>query len=65
MGAWRDAEISYLHANRTACDLCGHPIARRYWEAEVDGVKHVFCSPEHERMYVSYWLPRHGTAATR
>ena len=50
----------YLKANRDACDLCGHPIAVRYWGAEVDGVPKMFCSPEHERLYHDYWLPRYG-----
>jgi hypothetical protein len=65
MGEWRAVEISYLHANRTACALCGHPIARRYWEANVNGAELVFCSPEHEQLYRSYWLPRHGEAVAR
>ena len=53
-------EISYLKANRDCCDLCGHPIATRYWGAHVDGESRKFCSPEHERLYHDYWLPRHG-----
>jgi hypothetical protein len=68
MGEWKRNEISYLEANRAACELCGHPIARRYWAAEiraaeVDGVEHMFCSPEHERLYHSYWLPLYGPKA--
>ncbi len=60
MGEWARGEISYLKANRAACALCGRPIAIRYWAAEVGGVEHTFCSPEHERLYRDYWLPRHG-----
>ena len=60
MGEWREMEISYLKANRAACDLCGHPIARRYWSAEIAGEPRVFCSPEHEQKYLTYWLPRYG-----
>ena len=63
MGEWRHAELSYLRANRTFCDLCGQPIAGRYWAAEVAGEPKVFCSPEHERRYLTYWLPRHGADA--
>ena len=65
MGEWKPAEISYLKANRAACDLCGHPIAIRYWGAEVDGVELTFCSPEHERLYHDYWLPRYGREGGR
>jgi hypothetical protein len=63
MGEWKRAEISYLKANRGVCELCGHPIARRYWGCEVEGVERTFCSPDHERLYVSYWIPRYGKAA--
>jgi hypothetical protein len=60
VGEWKQAEISYLKANRNACDLCGHPIAIRYWGAEVDGESKMFCSPDHEQLYHDYWLPRYG-----
>ena len=59
---WEQNEISYLKANRDCCRLCGHPIAIRYWGADVDGVALKFCSPEHERLYHDYWRPRHGAA---
>lgn len=60
MGEWRDGEISYLQANRAACELCGQPIARRRWTAVVEGRERIFCSPAHERLYHDYWLPRYG-----
>ena len=37
LGEWMENEISYLKPNRDACDLCGHPIAIRYWGADVHG----------------------------
>ena len=63
VGEWKAGEISYLKANRAACALCGHPIAIRYWGAEVNGVEQTFCSPDHERLYHDYWLPRYGAKA--
>ena len=60
MGSWRTEEIGYLKASRTYCDLCGQPIPGRYWIAEVEGHERVFCGPEHEHKFVSYWLPRYG-----
>jgi hypothetical protein len=63
MGEWAENEISYLKANRDACELCGHPIAVRYWAAEARGEAKMFCSPDHERLYHTYWLPRYGTKA--
>lgn len=62
MGEWRKAEISYLKANRTHCELCGQPLPGRFWAAEVEERRRIFCSPEHEEKFVSYWLPRHGRA---
>jgi hypothetical protein len=50
MGEWRHAETGYLKANRTYCDLCGQLIPGRYWVAE------------DEEKYVTYWIPRHGSA---
>ena len=60
MGEWKANEISYIKANREACTFCGHPIATRYWSASVDGRPQAFCSPEHERLYYDYWVPRYG-----
>jgi hypothetical protein len=64
VGEWQINEISYLKANREACDLCGRPIATRYWGAEANGEAKMFCSPDHERLYHEYWLPRYGTKET-
>lgn len=63
MGEWRETEISYLKANRSACAACGHPIARRYWGVEIGGAEKMFCSSDHERLYHEYWLPRYGRMA--
>ena len=62
MGDWRTAETGYLKANRTYCELCGQLIPGRYWVADVGDAEHAFCSPDHEEKYISYWLPRHGSA---
>jgi hypothetical protein len=56
VGEWRTVEISYLKPNRTFCELCGQLLAGRFWS--VDGK--VFCGPDHERKYETYWLPRYG-----
>ena len=64
MGEWKHTEISYLKANRAACALCGHPIARRYWACEVEGVERMFCSHDHELLYRTYWIPCYGKADT-
>jgi hypothetical protein len=63
VGEWRKAEIGYLKASRTYCDLCGQLIPGRYWVADVDGRERVFCGPAHEEKYRTYWLPRYGSGA--
>lgn len=60
MGDWRHVDISYLRANRTHCSLCGQLLGGRAWYAEVEGTERVFCSPDHEQRYLTYWLPRYG-----
>lgn len=62
MGTWQTYPISYLRPNRLHCAFCGQPIPVRLWKAEVDGRAYGFCSPDHERRFQNYWLPRHGKA---
>lgn len=62
MGEWKRVELSYLKANRTACELCGQPLPGRYWQADVEGKVRIFCGPAHEEKYLTYWLPRYGQA---
>jgi hypothetical protein len=64
VGEWATNEIGYLRANRLHCDLCGQPLAGKYWTAAVDGVaEKAFCDPAHEQKYLDYWLPRYGGRA--
>lgn len=63
VGEWRTVEIGYLKASRTYCELCGQLVPGSLWVAEVDGAERAFCSPEHERLYEAYWLPRYGRGA--
>jgi hypothetical protein len=61
MGEWSTTAISYVQANRVHCDLCGQPIAGRYWTVAIEGLgRRCFCQPDHERKYIEYWLPRYG-----
>ena len=60
VGEWKQSEISYLKANRAACALCGHPIASATGAPRSTASPQKFCSPEHERLYHDYWLPRYG-----
>jgi len=61
-GSWITPNVSYVEPLRLSCAFCGRPIARRYWSASPTGNRLIFCDPSHEALYVSYWLPVHGTA---
>ena len=65
MGEWATNVISYLRPNRLHCELCGQPLAGRYWSAEHGGAVRAFCNEAHEQLYLDYWLPRYGAAAGR
>jgi hypothetical protein len=60
MGEWRRRPTTYLKPNTLTCDLTGAPLANRYWQAEVDGRTYHFVDENAERVFRSYWLPRHG-----
>lgn len=59
-GRWVEAPISYVDPTRISCDLCGRPIARRYWQERIDGAMHSFCEQSHAELFVTYWLPTWG-----
>ena len=60
-GEWRERGLagSYLESRSVHCACCGRVIVRLAWV--VDGLD--FCEPECERVYRTYWLPRHGAAS--
>jgi hypothetical protein len=62
MGEWRTAPIGYLKPYDVSCALCGQLVPGRHWVAAVDDRERTFCDPRHADLYVSYWLPRHGSA---
>ncbi len=60
-GSWITPLVSYVEPLRLSCAFCGRPIARRYWSDSPTGEPLTFCDPSHAELYVSYWLPVHGT----
>ena len=60
MGEWRRSRIGYLDPFATRCALTGQLLPGRYWEAEVGGRTLTFVDQRAERLYRTYWLPRHG-----
>lgn len=59
-GEWIVPPVSYVEPLRISCTFCGRPIARQYWRASPAGKPLPFCNPEHEALYLSYWIPTHG-----
>ena len=56
-GRWITPSVNYVDPQRIACALCGPPIPRRYWRAEVGGENRTFCEPAHAGLYETYWIP--------
>lgn len=57
---WVDISRRWHDTNVTNCGLCGRLVPRRLWVTEVEGRQVGFCSEDCERLYRSYWLPKHG-----
>jgi hypothetical protein len=63
MSEWKDLDISWHDTSLIHCELCGQLIPKTAWVATVDGTEHTFCSPDCEKLYIEYWLPRYGQEA--
>jgi hypothetical protein len=53
-GQWVTPAVSYVDPRRRFCDLCGRPIARRFWQVETERGEGVFCDPGHAVLYTTY-----------
>jgi hypothetical protein len=56
-GEWITPDVSYVDPQRIFCDLCGRPIARRFWRVTIDGEQHTFCDPEHADLFRTWAEP--------
>ncbi|MBX3070482.1 MAG: hypothetical protein KF883_08320 [Thermomicrobiales bacterium] len=59
-GHWITPSVSYVEPLRISCELCGRPIARRYWQERIGGEARIFCEESHADLYLTYWLPTWG-----
>ena len=59
VGEWRTLSGDWARPAYVACRLCGRPLFRRVWSAEVDGANADFCDPGCETLLHDYWVPRH------
>ena len=53
-GEWIMPPVSYVDPTRRFCELCGRPIARRYWQARTERGEVIFCDPAHAALYATY-----------
>jgi hypothetical protein len=53
-GKWIMPSVSYVDPTRRFCELCGRPIARRYWRARTERGEGIFCDPAHAALYATY-----------
>ena len=53
-GDWVTPPVSYVDPTRRFCQLCGRPIARRFWQARTERGEGIFCDPAHAALYATY-----------
>jgi len=60
-GEWRERGVAteYLEKASVHCECCGRMIVRLAWVVD----DRVFCEPDCERVWKTYYVPRHGSGA--
>jgi hypothetical protein len=53
-GEWITPAVSYVDPTRRFCELCGRPIARRFWQVRTERGTGIFCDPGHAALYTTY-----------
>jgi hypothetical protein len=53
-GDWIMPPVSYVEPTRRFCELCGRPIARRFWQVRTERGGGIFCDPAHAALYATY-----------
>jgi len=53
-GGWVTPPVSYVDPTRRFCQLCGRPIARRFWQVETERGAAIFCDPAHAALDATY-----------
>ena len=53
-GEWITPAVSYVDPSRRFCDLCGRPIARRFWQVVIGDATRIFCDPSHADLNTTY-----------
>jgi hypothetical protein len=59
-GRWEPHHVEWWETNVINCSLCGQMIPRDLWVVEEGGDRRVFCGPDCEDLYRTYWLPKYG-----
>ena len=61
-GAWGRPRSGWADTRLRACACCGRPLFGPSWQVVAGEGTLEFCEPACERLYVDYWLVRHGGA---
>jgi hypothetical protein len=61
-GAWARPAAGWADTRLRACTCCGRPLFGPSWQVAAGAETREFCEPACERLYVDYWLVRHGSA---
>jgi ribosomal protein L24E len=64
-GYWEEIVREWWETSITNCSLCGQMIPSKVWIVEEGGRKLMLCSPDCERLYRRYWVPRYGLTTGR
>lgn len=60
MGHYQASHVAWYETMMLHCALCGKIIPGDIWVAEIEGQPQFFCTPDCERLYIEYWLPKYG-----
>lgn len=63
MGHYQETRRAWHETTLLTCELCGKIIPGNIWVADIEAQEHYFCTPDCERLYLSYWLPKYGKRA--
>ena len=53
-GGWVMPPVSYVDPARRFCEFCGRPIARRFWQVEMERGAAIFCDAAHAALFTTY-----------
>ena len=62
-GHWERRDPPWWHVEVVNCTLCGQRIPRDLWIVDDAGRRRIFCGPDCERLYGSYWRGKYEASS--